>query len=417
MMRRSTLVVALLFLPVLWSASCSSSSSASDVVAQNDTPGADESSPNDLISGDYTGDSIPVTLVECTTDAECFGENRVCDCQGKCVDAGTAPCEEDKNCGSEAFCDPCIHWCFPRGEVCDPCQSENLCNPITGECRPTGTQCYVDGSRCLDYVSGGSYCGRACLSNAGCPMGYTCMDLSSYGIDDMQCVPNTGTCSNVRECEEDSDCPLYFVCNAMHQCAAGCQEDTACPSGTVCVSARCITACDPVNNPCPEGMDCNEKGKCLPPGGCADIYDCPLPATYCNEELQVCVDGCQLDRDCKSAAMVCENGVCVERGCDANFWCSFGEVCDLESADCVIPPEPFCEPCEEDVECGEEPSKCLELQDEDGNSQGKFCFPACYSDPKNLCPQGYQCIELQDQDGASQGKVCARTCYKDPVGL
>ena len=397
---------------------CSSSSKG-----ENDSTGSNESdstTSGDLIQrGDGVNqeDTTYVPLVECTTDEECFGENRVCDCQGRCADAGTKPCEEDKNCGGGAFCDPCVKWCFPQGEVCDPCSSENLCNPITGECRPVGDQCTVEGSHCLDYVSGGSFCGRACLSDAGCPMGYTCMDLSQFGIELMQCVPNEGSCDKVRECEADTDCLFGEICNPMHQCVKGCEVDTECPSGNVCISARCVEACDPVNNPCDDGLICNEKGKCLPPGGCADAYDCPVPETYCDPDTSMCEDGCMLDMDCKSAAKLYEGGECVKRGCTATYWCSFGEVCELETGDCVIPPEPFCATCEEDAECGEEPSKCLELQDEDGNSQGKFCFVACYSDPANRCPQGYQCTQLQDQNGASQGEVCARTCYKEPVGL
>lgn len=398
-------------------AACGSGGSGDSDVVPGDVPVGEGHIGKDFITTDGSHDIPKTPKVECTTDAECFGENRVCDCQGKCTDAGTKACEEDKNCGSGFYCDPCVGYCYPQGEVCEPCGSENLCNPLTGECRPRGNQCARDGSRCLDYVSGGSFCGRGCLGDAGCPMGYTCMDLAQFGIPAMQCVPNTGSCNRVRECEEDRDCELHHVCNTMHQCALGCQVDTECPTGKVCISARCKEACDPVNNPCAEGLICNDKGKCLPPGGCADAYDCPQPETYCNEEMQMCVAGCLDDRDCKSAAKLCENKVCVRRGCTANFWCSFGEVCTLDSGDCVIPPEPFCEPCAEDAECGPEPAKCLELQDEEGTSQGKFCFVGCYPDPDNECPQGYQCVELTDQDGASQGEVCARTCYQEPVGL
>jgi hypothetical protein len=48
---------------------------------------------------------------------------------------------------------------------------------------------------------------------------------------------------------------------------------------------------------------------------------------------------------------------------------------------------------------------------------GKFCFPTCYADPDNPCPQGYQCVDLVDENGQPQGQVCARTCYEEPVGF
>jgi hypothetical protein len=374
--------------------------------------------PGDSAPGEMVSDTGPAPLtVECTSDAECFGDQQVCNCFGKCVVGGTQECESDKNCGGKAYCDPCVGMCYPKQPLCGPCNTENYCNPLTGDCMPVGNQCEVEGSHCLDYVSGGSFCGRACLSNAGCPLGYTCQDLTAFGMNYMQCVPDSGRCDALGSCEEDGDCEFGFICNEQHNCAKGCEEDSECPNDKVCSGFRCKEACDPVNNPCPEGQECKE-GRCMIPGGCIDAYDCPVPETFCNPVTNMCEDGCLKDVDCKQAAKECENGTCVDKACTANYWCSFGLVCDLEAGDCVEPPEPFCEPgCEEDAECGPEGSMCLELQDEDGNSQGKFCFPACYSDPDNLCPQGYQCTDVTDQDGNVQSKVCARTCYQEPVGF
>jgi len=335
---------------------------------------------------------------------------------GKCVQAGTKQCEEDKNCGGGNFCDPCSGWCYARGVVCDPCTSENICNPLTGKCIPTGTQCEVEGSHCLDFVTGGSFCGRACLSDAGCPSGYACEDLTAFGMEYSQCIPMSGSCEGLGGCKEDTECEFKYVCNPDGICVKGCEEDTECPNNMVCSGFRCKAACDPVNNPCPEGQECVD-GRCMIPGGCIDAYDCLEPETYCNKETNKCEPGCETDMDCKSAAKICEVGECVAKGCSANYWCSFGLVCELETGECVEPPEPFCEPdCQEDAECGPEPSKCLSLQDEEGNDKGTFCFPKCYDDPDNRCPQGYQCMDLVDQDGASQGEVCARTCYEEPVG-
>jgi len=219
------------------------------------------------------------------------------------------------------------------------------------------------------------------------------------------------------ECEEDIDCEFKFVCNQDKVCVKGCEEDTECPNDMVCAGFRCLEACDPVNNPCEEGLECVD-GRCTIPGGCVDAYDCPVPETFCNPDTHMCEPGCQEDFDCKSGGKECVDGACEAKGCTANYWCSFGLVCELATGECVEPEEPFCEPgCEEDSECGPEGSKCLSLQDEEGNDKGTFCFPVCYSDPDNQCPQGYQCMELVDENGAPQGEVCARTCFEEPVGF
>jgi hypothetical protein len=414
-MTRLTLTSAAVLLLVL---SCSGGSGDSD------TPGGPDSVANEIGGsdsqvqpGDTSADSPAAPAVECTVDEDCAG-GRVCDCVGACVDPGTQPCEEDKNCGGGNYCDPCIKWCFKKKVLCQGCRSEHLCNPVTGQCMPTGNQCDVDGSRCLDFVSGGSFCGQACLSDAGCPGGYTCQDLTEFGFPVMQCIPISGNCGLVGECDKDSDCEFGSICNKDKMCAPGCKQDTECPNDMVCSGFRCQPGCDPVNNPCPEGQECDGAGHCKIPGGCIDYKDCLEPETYCNQDSHTCQPGCEMDIDCKSSAKICEGSDCVAKGCDATYWCSFGEICELETAECIEPEEPFCEPgCQDDAECGPEPSKCLNLQDEDGNDMGPFCFPKCYDDPENPCPQGYQCTELQDQDGASMGKVCARACHKNPISF
>jgi len=366
----------------------------------------------DALSEDAAGRVPP----ECAVDTDCAVPGDVCDCTGSCVVPGLGPCTEDKNCGGGKYCDACSKQCFAKKILCEPCRSEHLCNPITGDCIPSGNQCDVDGSRCLDFVSGGSYCGRACLGDAGCPGGYGCLDLSAIGIDVMQCVPKSGSCEKVKECEKDTDCEFKEICNASFNCVPGCQQDTECPQGKVCSAFRCKDACDPVNHPCDEGQECDPAGHCKIPGGCVDAFDCPDPETFCDPDAHLCMPGCLETFDCKSAGKECESGVCVQAGCPSTDWCSFGEVCDMESAECIVPPEPFCKPgCQKDEECGPEPSKCLEIQDEEGTSKGTFCFPKCYDDPENPCPMGYQCMELTDQDGASMGKVCARACDNPPV--
>ena len=419
-MRRWTISTAALLAGFILCWGCSGGANNTDA-AGGDGAGATDSAGDvqrsDVAATDMLKELVQEPQLECLSHSDCEGDSRVCNCFGKWVDAGFKECEADKNCGGGSFCDPCVGMCYAIRTLCEPCTSEHICNPMSGACMPTGNQCDVDGSHCLDFVSGGSFCGRACLSDAGCPGGYRCEDLSAFGLEYSQCLPMTGNCDGLGGCEDDMECEFKYICNPDGVCVKGCEEDTECPNSMVCSAFRCTEACDPVNNPCPEGQQCID-GRCMIPGGCVDAFDCPEPETYCNMTAHMCEDGCEADFDCKSAGKICEFGTCVAKGCTANYWCSFGQVCEIETGECVEPPEPFCEPgCEEDVECGPEGSKCLQLQDEDGNDMGKFCFPICYTDPENLCPQGYQCMELVDQDGASQGKVCARACYEEPVGF
>ena len=71
--------------------------------------------------------------------------------------------------------------------------------------------------------------------------------------------------------------------------------------------------------------------------------------------------------------------------------------------------EPGCDPQAQDVLCGGEGSKCLSLEDRDGNPVGDFCFEACEAEP-NECPKGYSCVELMDDMGAAMGNLCIRDC-------
>ena len=180
---------------------------------------------------------------------------------------------------------------------------------------------------------------------------------------------------------------------------------------------RCVEACS-ATVPCPDGQECAEDGHCRIPGGCVQPADCEEPETYCDQTTNMCSPGCQADYDCKSSAKECINGVCETKGCAANYFCAFGEVCALDTGVCAPAPGPHCESgCDPQSEtaCGGEPNRCLELQDDEGNSKGAFCFVACGSDPNNACPQGYACQELQNQDGAVEAQLCFRDCTNNPL--
>ncbi len=323
-----------------------------------------------------------------------------------CVAPGKGACDAASECGSEQYCDPCSHTCETPRQVCDPCTSDAQCDLAE------------QGSVCLPYKSGGTFCGRVCLGDAGCPKGFRCVNV---GAKDQQCVPKTGSCGPLSGgCKTDADCPFGSICNAEYaQCKKGCGEDTECPTGKICTLFRC-------NPPCESDTPCQalaaeakcEAGRCKIPGGCLGFADCVEKATYCDAVSHKCQKGCKLDADCKEFGVKCQAGSCVAKGCLENWECAFGEVCDPAAGKCKAAEGPYCAPCDakddKATACGGAPHKCFSFQDQDGNKVGDFCGLACSDAASGPCPQGYGCQELKDQDGKSTGKFCMRECWKKP---
>lgn len=364
------------------------------------TTGTDTTTIPPELDGTQTTDTSQPPFV-CTSDADC--PDQICDCLGRCVPpgvAGISSCTEDINCGSENYCDTCAGVCRPFKSLCEPCTSD--------------TQCADDGA-CLDFVSGGRFCLKACVANAGCPQpGYDCKPVNGKTFS--QCVPLSGSCEQPALCTQDGDCSLGEICEEG-SCGPGCMDDPSCPDGDVCTAFRCVLACSNAN-PCPAEQFCDDDGHCGIEGGCVEPADCEQPETFCDMSTNTCAPGCLMDFDCKSSAKECDAGNCVQKGCAANYFCAFEEVCALETGQCEPAPGPHCEPdCDPQSEtaCGGKPNWCVSLQDKDGNDLGAFCFVACAADPSNACPQGYSCEQLTDQSGAVQGTVCMRDCTISPI--
>ena len=91
----------------------------------------------------------------------------------------SAICDTNANCATGQFCDPCKRVCATAHKLCEPCVADNQCEQALVEGQP--------GSACLTYQKGGSFCGLVCLSDGGCPAGYSCQNV--IGIGQMQCVP------------------------------------------------------------------------------------------------------------------------------------------------------------------------------------------------------------------------------------
>ncbi|MCA9558405.1 MAG: hypothetical protein KC583_07575, partial [Myxococcales bacterium] len=320
-------------------------------------------------------------------------------CRGVCEPGVGAACTTDLQCPPSDYCDACAGACKARAEQCGRCPDTRACD-TRSTCHPVGDE-------------GLTYCLRRCQGS--CDVlgpGYSCEDIGG-GVT--ACVPESRSCRQVGECASDNDCPPSRFCNERLQCQPGCADDTGCPNGQVCQGARCGPPCT-ADADCGDGAECLPDGHCRVPGGCASSADCPEAETYCDREQMRCVPGCQVDDDCLDANKQCVANSCVRRGCGGNFQCGFGEVCDLETAECEMATgrhcEADCDPMDE-TSCGTEGQRCLSLQDEDENPLGDYCFEPCMPEP-NECPQGYSCVELEDQEGNVTDRLCIRRCDLDP---
>jgi len=366
-------------------------------VTEDTTGGGDGQVGEDTTGGTDTGQT---SSFECQEDSDCTATGALCDCHGACVVPTGNACTEDKNCGVPNWCDDCTGHCAEQAVLCEPCSDARGCQ---------------DNGACLPYVSGGTFCGKACVTDVGCPTGYAC--LSVNGVDDKQCVAKSSRCEDLGVCEGDEDCPTGEVCNTqLGECAPGCTEDIACPSGKVCTAARCVDPCTS-NDECTAPAECDDTGHCKIPGACEVKADCPEPETYCDKVTGMCADGCLVDNDCGDAAKICENKSCVAKGCEHNYQCQFSHECTQATGVCDPTPDPHCATCGDTGEyaCEGDGELCASFQDEDENPLGDFCLLPCKDDPIDKCPAGYQCNEVEVEEGQTQF-LCIRQCWIDPVG-
>ena len=347
----------------------------------------------------------------CTALTMCEGgvggtcaEGSLCDCNGRCIPQSGNPCQNDLQCQVSEYCNACKGQCQERVRPCQSCADRSSCERRDDTCAPIGQR-------------GANVCLRACVGQGTCDNlgpGYLCQTLGNQGDF---CIPESGECTALTECERDSECDAGLFCNERSQCQIGCIDDTSCSDGLVCQGLRCAPLCMNDSDCNAEGAVCNEDGRCQIPGGCQSSRECLEAETYCDLDSLRCISGCQIDDDCLDASQECIAGSCRPRGCSRNYQCSFGQVCDLESNMCVMAEgrhcEAGCDPMNSASSCGDGGQRCLSLQDEEENPLGDFCFEPCQEEP-NPCPQGYSCETLEDPN-AGELKLCIRRCDMTPL--
>lgn len=399
-----------LTLALLLSAACSSS---------GPTGGADGGVGADGGAAAQDGGAIADGGAQaCTSSAQCDGG--VCNtCTHTCELTAGSTCQQDINCNIlEAYCDACTGRCKPVAALCGACSEDR--------------QCGAD-NKCLAGDGGVRGCGLDC-SVTGCPVGYLCTTESGGG---KQCRPCAGVCKAAGACGRDIDCPYRSFCNVQPGtcpvCAAGCQDDVSCGNGLKCHdNGRCAGACPAA--PCPAGYTCGGDGHCKLPGGClanADCRDLPGAPNYCDTTRNRCAAGCDEDNDCLPVAAtqgsLCDRVArrCVQRPCSGTYQCANQQFCNLTSGQCFNAQGTYCQTCTNDNECAcatgatcpPGPNHCLEFQDADGGSVGKYCMlGGCTvqdgGSGESGCPQGYRCESLPNPSGSGNYNACMRFCWQ-----
>ncbi len=321
------------------------------------------------------------------------------------------PCEGGDDCLSGYCVDTddgprCTRTCnddCPEGWECRQVRNSGedmvfLCVPAAGLCEPcdTSDDCGGSGDLCL-AIGDGTYCGRDCSGEQGCPEGYTCRDLDDLGDGVRQCVPSDGWCTPCRDEDHDG-----------HVGGEGCEDSMDPDDHDPDVYLGAPELCDGKDN---DGDSEIDEG-----------FDFASDPEHCGSCDRVCsydhaVAGCRQGEcvmlGCEEGWIDCENG--AEDGCERPCQVTLEgrEACDGVDNDCD------CE-VDEGFDLGSDPENCGGCgrrcptagceQDGDGFVAwgDSLCRDGECVEPERFSCGLYTCIQ-----GGAQGDRCARSCADD----
>lgn len=319
------------------------------------------------------------------------------------------------NGGGGAGGQECVGGVYIDGECVAKCEKDLCVDPVTNTCVDNAcvlqcqkhADCAADGTQdCVPAVEDDTNAdimicapnGKAAGFGQDCPLGDECPATAPHcqstgqGDADAYCT--------VLDCAADTDCPGGYECTQQRFAGESCTNDMigtwdgcgnggadcVAATGTIVEGTLCLmrsvctqkTAC----SPCTTNLDCSSAfgaKDCVDVGGgdmrCAD---------QCADE-----DDCDLDKDCVSGHCLPRFGACVGAG-------------------------GFCEPCLNDLDCGEPGSSkvCTELS---GGMHA--CFDLAFPDTCDTdadCPEspsGENGTCLDEGEGLTPGDSVYKRCY------
>ncbi len=396
------------------SGSATGGSSSGSSTTSSTTGGTTGSMPDSgcgCDAGTFCDPSGTSACLQCLTDADCTGAQKVCQNSlaylnyGQCVGCTIA----EPTCASGLLCDlsfgetyqTCVPDCRLDAGVCGVLYCSHISGTCTrqctadADCPTTLPRCQVGSGRCLQCLSPDDclYSQAGCLTNVGvcggcvtddnCPTGTFC------DLNDANC-----TCTASQQC--GGNAPICIGLDAGHggigadagyggYCGCGSTADCA-PNGGVCAPGGLANACI---FPCTDGgTDCS----IYPPG-----------SIYCDASTGLC-GPCSQDSQCTGddAGPRClSDRVC---GCIDQTDCTTPNVCGPNYANgtpdlacipsCAIAGGTDCNPyrqiCLTDTGlCG----PCSMNSQCDGDDAGPYCGPG----------RCVQCLVAQDCPGVTPG--------------
>ncbi len=285
----------------------------------------------------------------CTENAQCASGYCLDDAgSGTCAVSCSAGCPSGTSCKTVKAGADDVAVCMPKfPRICDPCNSDADCQG--GAAGSTAV--------CIDYGNGksspGKFCGGLCDDQNPCPVGYSCLNVTSGSgasikqckRDDLTCSCSSraeklglgttcstgndyGSCSGKRFCDTKG----LSTCNAANAAPETCDgqdnncngqtDEAACDDKNACTS----DACDPIAKkctnansaqPCDDGSVCTSKDLCVE-GQCTGTNKNCDDGNPCTDETcdpkagckyAFATGPCQGDNPCEIGA-TCQDGQC-----------------------------------------------------------------------------------------------------------
>lgn len=275
--------------------------------------------------GSADGSTAPTVLPTQSRQGESCGRRADCEAGLSCI---------DRQCRAvDTMSDPVL-GAPSRGGRGESCAASNDCAAglgcLSGACR----------RRDLDLEATAKECFRVeCLDDADCCADFEqddpelCADLEAQcemgvqsdcnlfqGLCECRQICDDDVCVSAVECDGDSDCGGSGVLRCVDDRCAQCARDADCDDDSRCLDGQCRSECDE-DTDCPLLFAC--EAHLCEEIGCQSDRECYFltqnPSSRCAEAE--CVAPCEDDSECQGPQQGCVEGVCGFVGCETDAEC------------------------------------------------------------------------------------------------